>query len=332
MHTTFAPTGTKERPRQFSDFAVFGEVLDSPVEYWDNVSDITARLNPNSCWQIGMDQSTSNCGVFIKNLDNTETYMMEFHRKRGQDADDFMFQLERGLHLMCQYVKASHLIYEKPIDTGSYRSAQVLFQLEGYIRGLVKRYDEFMDAKLDNVANSSWRAEVVLPKYQGLERKRASYMSIREIFPWVNAYGESLGPDQDIFEAMGVLFGWYMTAFDPLGRPYARKEKFNGNIGGFYLPDVSAVDVSKEFSKLGLDTDWYVYNGKASLWSNIASAVEKQKVTCLEIGASYQMLLMCVESNMVWTNPEKITLVLVASNFVDRNLFKVTGDKYHFVL
>ena len=90
--------------------------------------------------------------------------------------------------------------------------------------------------------------------------------------------------------------------------------------------------MSKEFSKLGLDTDWYVYNGKASLWSNIASAVEKQKVTCLEIGASYQMLLMCVESNMVWTNPEKITLVLVASNFVDRNLFKVTGDKYHFVL
>lgn len=317
--------------RPFTNFARFGNCTQAICEFADSVNDFNLELE-DGVWSMGLDQSTKNCGVFLKNENNTKAVMLEKHRNVGaEDADTFMFDLERLLHKLCSKITVAHIIYEQPIETKSFRSAQVLFQLEGYIRGLVFRYPEFKLAKLDTITNSSWRAAIICDQFQSKERKLASYLSVSYALPWVNNYGKSLGADQDIFEAMGVMFGWFAASFDPFGRPYVRGEKFNGSMAGFLLPDVDAEEACSQLKEFGLDVDWRVCNPAMSIYNNIASSVNKDKIVCVELTDKYTMLCLCVEANVKWQDYEKMTMVLVAPNFVNTNLYKLTGNKFHFV-
>lgn len=314
------------------NFASFGKVLSSELYFYDSAKDLDISLNPSKAYQIGIDQSTSCCGVFIKDYANTEAYMLEYKGKSG-DADNTIFGIELFLHKLCKDAKITHLIYEQPINTENFRSAQVLFQLEGMIRALNKRYDEFRSARLDSIVNSSWRSVVILDRFKDTTtRKRASMESIHAIFDFSNFYDESLGQDYDVYEAMGVLFGWFFNSFDALGRPYVRGDNFNGTIGGFLLPDCSAEEVCAQLKSAGLDTAWAVQNPKKSTFENLSAAVEKYRVVCVEFNDLYSMLTLFIECNLKWTEPEKLTVVLTAANHVDKRLFNITGDTYHFVV
>lgn len=312
-------------------FAKFGALTKFDTQWYDSYRDVPIRLNPEKVYQVGLDQSTSNCGIFIKDYENTEAYMMEISREKGMDADEAIFAIEMFLHQTCAGCHISHLIYERPIETADFRSAQVLFQLEGSIRSLVRRYDEFKTARLDCIVNSSWRRVVILDEYKQLsDRKLATEKSIQQIFDWSNCYGFSLGSDRDIYEAMGVIFGWFVNSFDALGRPYVRGERYNGAIGGFILPTVGAEEACKQFQEAGLDATWAVQNPRHSIFENLSAAVEKYKVVCVELNQPYAMLALSIECNVKWMDPDKMTVVLTAANFVDARLFKITGNEYHF--
>lgn len=320
-----------EADNHWVNFATFGAMTKFDVQWYDGYRDVPVRLNSDKVYQVGMDQSTTNCGIFIKDYDNTEAYMMEISREKGMDADEAIFAIEMLLHQVCAGCQISHLIYEKPIDNESFRSAQVLFQLEGAIRALIRRYDEFKTARLDSIVNSSWRRVVILDEYKHMDdRKLATEKSIQQIFDWSNCYGFSLGSDHDIYEAMGVIFGWFVNAFDALGRPYVRGERYNGAIGGFVLPTASAEEVCNQFKAAGLDATWAVQNPRQSIFENLAVAVEKYKIVCVELTQPYAMLAMSVECNIKWMNPDRMTVVLTAANFVDARLFQITGNEYHF--
>lgn len=310
----------------------FGNLISKDVAYYDRIRDVPLTLVAGCPYQVSLDQSTSCTGIFIKNYTNTEAYMIELSKDKGQDADDYIFNFEVFIHQICQGAIITHLIYERPISTESYRSSQVLFQLEGIIRALCKRFDEFKSARMENIVNSSWRRVVILPEYKDWnDRKAATEFSIRNLFPWSTYYEFSIGDDRDIFESMGVMFGWFFNSFDSLGRPYVRGERYNGNIGGFVLPEVSAEEVAKELSKLGIECSWCVQNPRKSTFENLACAVEKYKVVCVELCEKHSMLALSIECGIIWLNPSKMTVVLVAANYVDKNLFKITGEEYHFV-
>lgn len=322
-----------EAKNYWTNFAVFGALSSFTVNMFDSYSEIPFKLDTSKVYQVGMDQSSTNCGIFIKDYENTEAYMIEISRSKGEDADTAIFNIEMFLHSFCAGCTVSHLIYEKTIEVDSFRSSQVLFQLEGAIRQLVRRYDEFKTARLDSVANASWRSVVILEEFKHLEnRKQGTELSIQKIFDWTNCYGFSLGTDKDIYEAMGVLFGWFITSFDALGRPYVKGESYPGNIGGFILPEIGAEELSSEFKKAGLDSSWAVQNPRKSIFENLAAAVEKYKVVCLELTEPYAMLALTVECNIKWLAPEKMTVVLVAANHADARLFTITGNEYHFTL
>lgn len=313
-------------------FAQFGALKNFDLQWYDDFRSVPLKLKSDKVYQIGLDQSTSNCGVFIKDYNNTEAYMMEISRDKGMSADDAIFAIESLLHSVCSGCSISHLIYEKPIDNKSYQSSRVLFQLEGTIRQMAKRYDEFKAARLDNIVNSSWRRVVILEQYKELDnRKKASELSIQQIFDWSNCYGFSLGSDYDVYEAMGILFGWFINAFDALGRPYVRGDRYSGAIGGFILPDVEAKQVCEQFQSMGLSATWAVQNPRKSIFENLASAVENYKIVCLELNQPYAMLALSIECNLKWMEPEKMTVVLVAANHVDARLFQITGPDYHFI-
>ena len=311
-------------------FAQFGQLTSSTIHWYESDADLDISLSPDKVYQIGLDQSTSCCGVFIKDYANTEAYMIELKGQTGK-ADDNIFTIELFLHKLCQAAKVSHLIYERPIKTDNFQSSRVLFQLEGTIRALNKRYDEFKPARLEYIENSSWRRVVILKHLENDGRKRASMESMHAIFDFSNFYDESLGKDYDVYEAMGVMFGWFINSYDALGRPYVRGDQYNGSIGGFLLPDISAEEVCKQLRAAGLETAWAMQNPRKSTFENLSAAVEKYKIVCVEFSDTYSMLTLFIECNMKWINPEKLTVVLVAANYVDSRLFAITGNQYHFV-
>ena len=327
-------------------FAKFGSLIKYEQRYFDSYRDadefirsgedlsLPLTLEDTDNYQIAMDQSTTNAGVFIKNYNNTRAWMIEVRRANKQDADDFIFDFEMFLHWFCKDGHITHLIYERPISNDNYRSSQVLFQLEGMIRSLVKRYREFKDAKLDFIENAAWRSVVVFDEYKqnrGYPQKEGSYRSIRETFDWTNIYGPSLGSDNDIYEAMGIMFGWFIKSYDALGRPYVRGDRYYGAIGGFCLPGYSAKDICEQLKAAGITSTWYMQNPDKSTYENIASAVERHKVVCIELTNSYSMLTLTIECNFKWTNPDKMAVILVAANYVDKRLFEITGKEFHFV-
>lgn len=321
-----------EREHGWADFAKFGPCTQCDSQLYRDFRESKFHLDTESSWQISMDQSTTCTGLFVKNYDNSQAYMIEVSRQKGSKAEDYVFDLEMFLHQFCEGCVITHLIYERPISNENYRSSQVLFQLEGMIQTLHRRYEEFKPARLENIENSSWRRVVIQPEFSHLQRKKASEQSVIKLFGWPGSYGGSLGGDLDVYEAVGVMFGWFFNSFDTLGRPYVRGDRFYGNIGGFILPTVSAEEVCEEFKKAGLDSIWLVQNPRKSIFENLACAVDKGKVVCVELTELSAMLALTVECGIKWMNPDKMAVILVASNFVDRRLFDITGDVYHFVI
>lgn len=322
-----------ESKNHWVDFARFGAAGEFSVNVYDSIDEVPQLLDPKKAYQLSLDQSTKNTGIFIKDYKNTEAYMIEFSKQKGDSPDDYIFNLELFIHRLCAGCIFTHLIYERPIKSKNFRSSSVLFQLEGMIRALHKRYDEFKTAKLEYIENSSWFSVVIVDEYKKLaNRKEASELSVKAIFDWTSLYGWSIGEDRDIFDAIGVMFGWFINSYDALGRPYVRGDRFNGNIGGFILPAVSAEEVAQEFKNNGIESIWCIENPRKPIYENIACAIEKYKVVCVELTDPYAMLAMSVECNLEWTNPDKMTLVVVAANYVDSKLFDITGKEYHFVL
>ncbi len=316
----------------WAEFAKFGACTGSFVRFYPDYKAFDWSLERDEAWQISFDQSTTNSGIFLKNYRNTIAYMIEVHRDKGQDADAYIFEFEQFIHKLCDECKFTHLIYERPITTEGFRSSQVLFQLEGMLRALVRRYPEFKTATLDCIENASWRSVVIDSKlYGGLTRKNQSKNALIDIYPWVRGYGDSIGTDNDVFEAMGVMFGWFICSYDNLGRPYVRGDRYPGNIGGFVLPMVSAKEVAEQLNEIGIKAEWRMQNPRKSTYENIAAAVEKYKVMCVEITDPATMLALCVECNVAWMEPDKMTIILVTANYMDRRLFEITGKEYHFV-
>lgn len=307
------------------DFQSYRDVRD--------IRDQIPELGKEDAWQISFDQSTSNSGIFIKNYNNTRAYMVECRRAKGQSADEYIFEFEMLVHELCKGARFTHLLYERPIKTESYRSSEVLFQLEGMLRQLPRRYDEFTTARLDYIENASWRSVVVDTKtFSSYDRKGQTFMSIKKIYPWTNMYGLSIGSDYDVYEAMGVMFGWFINSFDELGRPYVRGDRFVGCIGGFLLTDTTSKEIAEALEANGIKALWFVENPRKSIYENIVSGLQKFQVNCVEISSISAMMALYVECNRRWDDPPSVVLVAVPANFTDRRLFDITGKEYHFVI
>ena len=316
-------------------FAQFGNLLEHHVTgHEDWVSCDVVDLDPEDTWQLSMDQSTSNTGIFIKNYNNTVAWMIEVSRGKKQDASEYIFNLEMFLHKIGEGCKFSHIIYETAIDTGSYRSSQVAFQLEGMVRQLARRYAEFNTAKIDCIENASWRSVIIQKgRFDHLNRKEQTAESIRHIYHWTWKYGPSIYKDQDIFEAIGVMMGWFINSFDPLGRPYVRGSgDSNRTVGGFILPTLTVETVVEMFKEKGLDSELRVANPSYSIYKNVTRAVEPFVTTCIEFRDKYSMLALCVECNMKWLDPEVMTVIVTDASKMDSRLKEITGGEFHFVV
>lgn len=322
-----------EVPDHWVSFASFGDVLNTRQEYFAEYRECTISLDPEKVYQISFDQSSSNTGIFIKDYKNTEAHMIEVSRAKGQDASDYIWDLEMFLHQMCEGCAFSHLVYERPINTEAFRSAQVLFQLEGMIRSLARRYQEFKTAHVDCIENASWRSAVCdksLEKVYG--RKDLSRVSVQHIWTWTAEYGPSIYKDNDIYESIGVMMGWFFVSFDHLGRPYVRGDRTTRAVGGYVLPGLQGTEVQAMLKRYDIEADFYVENPNYAIYQNLAAMVQPYKTVCVEFTSKYAMLCLCIECNIKWLDPDVMTVILVDAATVDSRMDEIAGGAFHFVL
>lgn len=320
-------------PNHWVDFACFADHWKSTQEFADVYSEVKIQLSPEKVYQIAFDQSSSNTGIFIKDYNNTEAYMIEVMRRRGEEYLDYIYDLEMFLHSLGEGCKFSHILYERPIKSESFQSSRVLFQLEGMIGTLCKRYTEFSTAKTDNIVNSSWRSVVVDSSLEdAYGRKESSRLSVCDIFKWASEYGPSLYKDNDVFEAIGIMMGWFFTSFDPLGRPYVRGDKTDRAVGGFCLPGIPGEKVKAMLAEKGIEAEFLVENPNYTIYQNLVGGVKPFGLRCVEITSKYTMLCLCVECNLKWFDPSVMTLIICDAATVNSDLKAITGGEFHFVV
>ncbi len=284
-------------------------------------------------YDLSLDQSSTNTGITLKAVDNSRLYIYEFFRK-SCNADRYMHLLKEFIVTLTKDLTVVHMLYEKPIDSTSFRSKQVLFQVEGIIRGLHESESNLQKARLESIASSSWNAAVFDSeiKKQYSNKKDIAKHSLIKQYPWLAHFGDSLKADNDGYESFGLMLGWFLQNHDKLDRPYVRGDDFYGGIAGILLFNLTAKDLCQQFKEQGFSAEWSMFNPKLSTYSNISKAAYKYGVHLVQIEDYHVALMLAIEANMKLPEDFKcITLALITPNYIDRALKDVLGSNYHIV-
>lgn len=318
----------------FIDFYKFGKLNTYEISEGSSIEDLKLNIDPSFIYDISFDQSSTCTGIFLRDLNNTVVYIIEVRRTKDMNADDYIFDLEMFVNELTQNLTLLHLIYEKPIKTEMFRSSQVAFQLEGSIRQWIRRYTQFKNCLLDNIEAVSWKSCIVNKDVWGSDytSKEASKSAIIELFPWTRFYGSSLYKDNDGYEAIGIMFGWYFCSFDPLGRPYVRGDEYNGNVGCIVMPNVDAETLSDSLNKADVKSKWFVFNPRLSTFKNIMKGAEKYQVSVVQIEDPYTALCVCVEANVILPQSGTLSLVIATPENMTSTAKRVIGTDFHFYL
>lgn len=197
----------------------FGVLSKKHSKMFDDISECDVHLDKKP-YIMALDQSSGCCGVVFKSLDNTHVLLIEIKKKSKHKAIDAISLIEDVLHHIASSGVVPYIVYERPIKSKHFVSTRVLFQLEGMIKLLPKRYKEFELADPISVPLNTWRSSVLFGEYRDYsDKKFATHESICDAFPWVAEYGQTLGSDYDLYEAFGILVGWLLNYNDYLGRP-----------------------------------------------------------------------------------------------------------------
>lgn len=318
----------------FTDFYKFGQVISYNIHEGTDLNDLGLDIDTSIIYDISFDQSSTCTGIFLRDLNNTAAYIIEVRRTKDMDADDYIFELEMFVNELTKNLTILHLIYEKPIKTEMFRSSQVAFQLEGSIRQWNRRYSQFKNCLLDNIEAVSWKSSIVNKEVWGSNytSKEASKSSIIELFPWAGFYGSSLYKDNDGYEAVGIMFGWYFCSFDPLGRPYVRGDEYSGNVGCIVIADIDAEVLAESLNQSDVNAKWFVFNPKLSTFKNIMKGAEKYQISVIQIEDAYTVLCVCIEANVILPKSGKISLVVATPENMSASAKRIIGTDFHFYL
>lgn len=325
---------TQEDMKQYVDFYKFSQCTYFNLSEGECFADLDIELDTTLIYDLSLDQSSTCTGIFLRAIDNSTLYVLEVKRTKNSSADDYIFDFELFLNELTKDLTLLHLIYERPINTSTFRSSQVAFQLEGAIRQLVRRYPQFKYVLLDSIEPTSWKSCIVNTSRWGKDytSKQASKESIIELFPWAGYYGSSINKDNDGYEAIGILFGWYFSAFDPFGRPYVRGQEFTGNVGCIVMPEMEAESLASSLTEAEIDAKWFVYNPKFSTFKNIMKSAEKYKVSVIQVEDLYTALCICIEANLKPPASGKLSVVVATPENMSAAAKRVLGDTFHFYL
>lgn len=264
---------------------VFYEPIGFIVDKVACVDDFGFNIEDDRYFEMSLDQSTTNTGIVLRSIDNCFVYLIEFSRNKRWSAEEYIIELERFLHILCEGKFIARVVYERPIKAKGFRSTQVLFHLEGMILQLGRRYKEFEGIDIVSVPVTSWRSAVVMDKYKPYGVKTSVRCSLCEIFSWVADYGVSIGKDGDIFDAVGVMFG-----------NLSREMKADFDRLGFNVDNVQ-YSVAVVESRKRIDDSSYVtmYDGNIE---SIKRLAEIYSVVCVRFPSKCEWRKFCLKNNI----------------------------------
>lgn len=296
-------------------------------------SEFQLSLNSKLTYDIGLDQSSSCTGIFIKSVDSRIRIIIDVKRDTG-DPYTFYRELKGFLKKLVKGQKIRHVICEDPPPVQNQRyTTKFLNELLGRVSEWMEDIPEFQNAEFNKILPQSWKA-LVMDKSKGKNRsknKECIAEDICDIYPEFNSYRDyHFSKDYDGFDACGILTGFLRYSYTDNGtgiRMIAGTKKSRGK--AYYAYRYIPVELANkpecindflgETKLLFGNIPFYAFNYSKSVIDNIKIAGSNFK-SCFTIAPEKELsqlrfmydieekddyiLLLYILSGSAWTNSE----------------------------
>lgn len=269
------------------------------------MSDFELILNKDCTWEMGIDQSTSCTGIALTDKEKNYVILLDCHRDKKIAKDIFYRELKYLLKRLAANQKYSMQIHERPVPA-KYRSAgNVLLELKGRLEDWMYEIPEFENILHDSIYPQSWKSQVI-DKSKGKNRfndKAAIADDLCDRYPILRQY-YNLYPysDYDSFDALGILTGYKLCAFNEAGiqKIWGTQEKTHNSLVCYSYVSIESIKDHTVLDKLfGQVLSFYApkflaYNMAFNLHDNVRMASSNNR-------AVYTVLPDNVAQDLQWT-------------------------------
>lgn len=233
-------------------------------------SDFGLKLVKNLHYAVGVDQSTSCTGFYIREgLGRIEAL---FDVRRGADTtEEFFKSLKFILKSVFEGTIVDLVVHEEPVpNLRQAYSGRILSELKGRLQEWIKEIPAFQNATIKGIYPQSWKKFVIDAKAakaagttvtKRAKSKAAISEDVCKVLPYFRTYRAlHYSVDYDAFDACGILIGYLAAAFDEEGnrKIYAIQEKKHSTI--MYYKYVKKVDfLSKTPHEVIFGIDYFTY-------------------------------------------------------------------------
>lgn len=245
------------------------------------------KLFPDRHYKVALDQSSTCTGIAICDTMNDTYVMLDFQRD-SNSKETFYTELFGFLYETFQNSDVDLLVYERPVPSHSYARA-VLTELKGKLDEWIPRIPGFRNAYVDSLYPQSWKKFIVNTKKGGIivggkkkrrgDIKKLVASDICEILPLAEDYfNVCISKDYDSFDALGILLGFQMYAFDERGNMKIHGVEETSHASFVCFRKVTPDDMKQEGDILNgifqefapfIGVRYLVYNSNYNLYKNV---------------------------------------------------------------
>lgn len=261
--------------------------------------DLNIILKKGCTYMVGIDQSTSCTGIYIKESTGLIDLLLDVKRD-GMEKETFYRELEGLLKKLLKDVDVGLIVHEEPVpNRAQYYSGKVLLELKGRLRDWIAKIPSLQQASLVSLYPQSWKS-LILDKQAAKEEgetltkrgksKAKIAIDVCKYVPWFNEYRKlHFSSDYDAFDATGILLGYLQAAFDEDGsrKIYGMQEKRHTSIVYYKYVPADLICSGKNYIKEILQYMWpsvyptvLFYNDRYKFVENVRMASSNNKV-CL---------------------------------------------------
>lgn len=267
-----------------------------------SIQNFSMKLRSDRVWRIGIDQSTTCCGICVQ--DRSKDFQILFDIKRDKNLEKRVYysDLKNFLRRLVANMQVDLIVWEIPVPSKKSKTAgNVLRELKGHLEEWVEEIPELQEAKQDSLYPQTWKSLVMNPK-KGKNRsniKSEVAADIVDLNPllqlYYNAYPYS---DYDSFDACGILNGYIDYAYTPEGLPmiHGSMEKTHISLVRYYrarrdeLGQVLPQIFGDKYS-LWFKPELLVYNQRYNRHQNIRMASSNWDVVYTVLPKDQEMVL-----------------------------------------
>ena len=200
-------------------------------------SNFSLKLAKNLHYMVGIDQSTSCTGFYVRECSGRIETLFDV-RRGADDTEEFFKNLKFILKSVFEDTIVDLVVHEEPVpNLKQAYSGRILSELKGRLQEWIKEIPAFQNATIKRLYPQSWKKFIMDAKAakaagttvaKRMKSKAAISEDVCKILPYFKAYRDlHYSVDYDAFDACGILVGYLAAAFDSDGnrKIYSIQEK-----------------------------------------------------------------------------------------------------------